>query len=128
MSNTKSIEQRNRDALQKAEKFKQHLKEKYNKLSEKLSLQLKNDQQERYEIELRRKLLEEKLATMSLNEEEKQKYRDIFFKAEADARRDNRRKLTIDDFEPLAIIGRGAFGEVRLVRMKNRFSKEIYGS
>ena len=27
-----------------------------------------------------------------------------------------RAKLTADDFEPLTIIGRGAFGEVRLVR------------
>ena len=30
-----------------------------------------------------------------------------------------RAKLTADDFEPLTIIGRGAFGEVRLVRDKS---------
>ncbi len=28
--------------------------------------------------------------------------------------------------QPLALIGKGAFGEVRLVRMRERFSKEIY--
>ncbi len=28
--------------------------------------------------------------------------------------------------KPLALIGKGAFGEVRLVRMRERFSKEIY--
>lgn len=26
--------------------------------------------------------------------------------------------MTVDDFEPLTIIGRGAFGEVRIVREK----------
>ena len=44
-----------------------------------------------------------------------------------DARMDMNVKLTINDFEPLVIIGRGAFGEVRLVRMKDRYNKEIYG-
>lgn len=36
------------------------------------------------------------------------------------------KKLCRDDFESLAIIGRGAFGEVRLVRMKDHSTKEIY--
>jgi serine/threonine kinase 38 len=29
-----------------------------------------------------------------------------------------RKKITIKDFEPLSIIGRGAFGEVRICRFK----------
>ena len=37
-----------------------------------------------------------------------------------------RKRLTTDDFEPVATIGRGAFGEVKLVRMRERFSKEVY--
>lgn len=32
---------------------------------------------------------------------------------EAESQREQRRRLTTDDFEPLVIIGRGAFGEVR---------------
>ncbi len=30
-----------------------------------------------------------------------------------------RQKMTVKDFEPIEIIGRGAFGEVRLCRNKN---------
>ena len=29
-----------------------------------------------------------------------------------------RKKVTVRDFEPLSIIGRGAFGEVRICRIK----------
>jgi hypothetical protein len=36
-------------------------------------------------------------------------------------------RMTKDHFEPLALIGRGAFGEVRLVRKKDRSSQDIYG-
>jgi len=32
--------------------------------------------------------------------------------------REKRRKITVFDFEPVAIIGKGAFGEVRVVRHK----------
>ena len=32
---------------------------------------------------------------------------------------DMRKRYSVDDFEPLAVIGRGAFGEVRLVRLKD---------
>jgi hypothetical protein len=35
---------------------------------------------------------------------------------EAQTRREGMKRLTTDDFTPLSIIGRGAFGEVRLVR------------
>jgi serine/threonine kinase 38 len=33
--------------------------------------------------------------------------------------RQNRRKISIFDFESIAIIGKGAFGEVRVVRHKH---------
>ena len=32
--------------------------------------------------------------------------------------RENRRKISVFDFDPVAIIGKGAFGEVRVVRHK----------
>lgn len=40
-----------------------------------------------------------------------------------------KKKLSVEDFESLAIIGRGAFGEVRLVRRKGTgdASREVYG-
>jgi hypothetical protein len=37
------------------------------------------------------------------------------------------KKMRADDFESLAIIGRGAFGEVRLVRRKDASDREVYG-
>jgi len=38
--------------------------------------------------------------------------------------RTRRKKLTVNDFETVAIIGRGAFGEVRVVRKKE--NKKVY--
>ncbi len=103
-------------ALSKAERYKAYLKNKYAKLKE-----------EGIEQDQRRKTLEDEMNNMDLSEEEKIRYRDELEKAEAEARRDMRKRITIDDFESLTIIGRGAFGEVRLVRMKDSNSKEIYG-
>jgi serine/threonine kinase 38 len=37
-------------------------------------------------------------------------------------------RMRVEDFEPLALIGRGAYGEVRLVRRQDRSSKELYGT
>lgn len=40
-----------------------------------------------------------------------------------------KKKVSVEDFESLAIIGRGAFGEVRLVRKKgDPSSREVYGA
>lgn len=38
------------------------------------------------------------------------------------------KRLSIGDFEPLAIIGKGAFGEVRLVRLEDGKTRHIYGT
>lgn len=103
-------------ALSKAERYKAYLTNKYAKLRE-----------EGLEKSARRQALEDEMGKMNLTEEEKDRYRDELEKAEAEAHRDMRKRITIDDFEPLAIIGRGAFGEVRLVRMKGSNNKEIYG-
>ena len=46
---------------------------------------------------------------------------------EADEEREHRRRLSPSDFEKLAIVGRGAFGEVQIVRMKGGvLNDEIY--
>jgi serine/threonine protein kinase len=82
--------------------------------------------QDRIEAEDRRKSLEEQMDAMQLADTDKERYRDYLMKVEADDMRDQRKRLTTNDFEALALIGKGAFGEVRLVRMKERFSREIY--
>lgn len=51
---------------------------------------------------------------MSLTEEQKKAYREELGKMEAQTIRDSRKRLSTDDFDSLAIIGRGAFGEVRM--------------
>lgn len=43
-----------------------------------------------------------------------------------DGGRDRYKRMGVDDFEPLTIIGRGAFGEVRLVRRKDSHARGIY--
>lgn len=50
---------------------------------------------------------------MSLTEGQKKAYREELGRMEAQTIRDSRKRLSTDDFESLAIIGRGAFGEVR---------------
>lgn len=94
------------------------------------------EEQERQETEQKKKKatmdpkfrqLEDKLKTMDLSEEDKEKYREAFVIADHEAAEDMQKRLTIDDFESLAIIGRGAFGEVRLVRRKDNIRKrEVY--
>jgi len=42
--------------------------------------------------------------------------RQNFLHTEAEQMRQARKKMTITEFEPLTIIGRGAFGEVRVCR------------
>ena len=61
---------------------------------------------------------------LNLDETQRDKYRAELQRMEAENQREQRRRLTTDDFDPLVIIGRGAFGEVRLV--KKKASGEIY--
>ena len=56
--------------------------------------------------------LEESMAEMQLGESEKQLLR-------SELSRQKRRKMTTGDFVPLVIIGKGAFGQVRLVKKKD---------
>eukprot|EP00250_Pteridium_aquilinum_P018122 c23956_g1_i1 orf=578-2215(+) len=72
----------------------------------------------------RRWLLEKKLKDAELSEEEHQTRIKDLERKETENMRLQRQRLGMDDFEPLTIIGRGAFGEVRLCRMKT--TGEIY--
>lgn len=53
-----------------------------------------------------------------LSNEEKKARRKALEKEEARVQKESRRNVTSADFESLSVIGRGAFGEVRLVRRK----------
>mmetsp|Transcript_3181 Transcript_3181/g.9693 ORF Transcript_3181/g.9693 Transcript_3181/m.9693 type:complete len:466 (+) Transcript_3181:97-1494(+) len=84
-----------------------------------LSQQVKNLKEEREERERRRIELEERLATMSIKESEKRQIRSDHNRREMLYARERRRPMTEDDFENIHVIGQGAFGEVRLVRMRS---------
>ncbi|XP_020095909.1 serine/threonine-protein kinase tricorner-like isoform X2 [Ananas comosus] len=64
----------------------------------------------------RRWILERKLADADVSEEEQNNILKHLEKKETEYMRLQRHKMGVDDFELLTIIGRGAFGEVRLCR------------
>ncbi|KAK7268888.1 hypothetical protein RIF29_21597 [Crotalaria pallida] len=92
---------------QKVEAAKQYIENHYKK-------QMK-DLQERKE---RRNMLEKKLADAEVSEEEQHNLLKYFEKKEREYMRLQRHKMGADDFEPLTMIGKGAFGEVRICREK----------
>lgn len=59
-----------------------------------------------------------KLESYNLSKEESEKFKEILLKHEAKNIREDRQKTSIYQFESLSIIGRGAFGEVRVCRDK----------
>ena len=79
---------------------------------------------EREESRERRNTLEQQMDALRLTERKKEQYRQELRSQELQNMRHQRKRLTIHDFEALAVIGRGAFGEVRLVRKKD--SGEIF--
>ncbi|KAK3016827.1 hypothetical protein RJ639_006366 [Escallonia herrerae] len=72
----------------------------------------------------RRSMLEKKLASSDVSEEEQLNLLKDLERKETEYMRLKRHKFCVDDFELLTIIGRGAFGEVRLCREKK--SGNIY--
>ncbi|KAL0338928.1 UNVERIFIED_CONTAM: Serine/threonine-protein kinase-like [Sesamum angustifolium] len=72
----------------------------------------------------RRQLLEKMLANSGVPEEERMDFLKDLERKETEYMRLRRNRISVDDFELLAIIGRGAFGEVRLCR--ERVSGNIY--
>ncbi|KAL1517704.1 hypothetical protein ABEB36_001436 [Hypothenemus hampei] len=63
--------------------------------------------------------LEESLKDDTLSEEQKREKRQQHAQKETEFLRLKRSRLGVEDFEPLKVIGRGAFGEVRLVQKKD---------
>ncbi|KAL0410460.1 UNVERIFIED_CONTAM: Serine/threonine-protein kinase CBK1 [Sesamum latifolium] len=66
----------------------------------------------------RRQLLEKMLANSGVPEEERMDFLKDLERKETEYMRLKRNRISVDDFELLTIIGRGAFGEVRLCREK----------
>lgn len=68
--------------------------------------------------QLRKMQLEREM--VGLPETEKHQLRHTLETEERLIDKETRKKITVADFESLAVIGRGAFGEVRLVRRKGK--------
>ncbi len=58
------------------------------------------------------------MESMKLHESKREKVRKELYKTETEFLRSRRIGLTYKSFESLAVIGRGGFGEVHLVKMK----------
>eukprot|EP00741_Cyanophora_paradoxa_P001749 tig00000073_g1696.t1 len=96
------------NAQEKARNVKAYLDNYYANLG-------KNTRQRRVE----RINLENRIKKQQLTDEQKHAILDEFDRSESEVLRQRRQRLSMRDFEPLTIIGRGAFGEVRLCRKKD---------
>jgi len=97
---------------EKAEQAKAYIERKYSKLK-----QEEEEKRENWE------LLQKKMDDLKLGPSEQELIkRDIMHK-ESERLRLKRKKISVRDFESIAVIGRGAFGEVRLCRVKE--TKEV---
>ncbi|KAL0337257.1 UNVERIFIED_CONTAM: Serine/threonine-protein kinase CBK1 [Sesamum calycinum] len=80
------------------------------------------DMQQRRE---RREVLEKALAKSGVSEEEQMNILKDLERKETEYMRLKRHKISVDDFELLAIIGRGAFGEVEHVKAERNLLAEV---
>lgn len=69
--------------------------------------------------------LEESLKDEGLSEQQKQEKRLQHAQKETEFLRLKRSRLGVEDFEPLKVIGRGAFGEVRLSDVWRLMSERV---
>ncbi len=92
---------------EKAESAKAYIEKKYAKL--------KNEEKERKEAW---DMLQKKMEVLNLSEAEQELIKQDILHKEAELNRKMRKKISVHDFEPLSIIGRGAFGEVRICKIK----------
>jgi serine/threonine kinase 38 len=92
----------------KVENTKRYLEDKFAKMKA-----------QRAEEKRRLKELEEKMAAMGIEEAERTKMRSQLRRAMLREKKEANRRVSVQDFDSLAMIGKGAFGEVRLVRDKH---------
>lgn len=92
------------------------MEERANRAKELLSSRYRGLRHEQEAKQARKMQLERHM--IGLPEERKQTLRSVLEQEETQVQKESRKKVSTADFEPLAVIGRGAFGEVRLVRQK----------
>ena len=68
-------------------------------------------------------ILNEKINEIDIDDQRREMLKKDFLHKEAEQMRQKRKKMTIYEYEPLSVIGCGAFGEVRVCR--NKITKEI---
>ncbi|GMH25759.1 hypothetical protein Nepgr_027602 [Nepenthes gracilis] len=102
-----SQEEASNDTKERVAAAKQYIEKHYQE-------QMKN-LQERKE---RRSVLEKKLADADVSEEDQNNLLKFLEKKETEYMRLQRHKMGVDDFDLLTMIGKGAFGEVRVCREK----------
>ncbi|GMI34984.1 hypothetical protein TeGR_g2243, partial [Tetraparma gracilis] len=71
-------------------------------------------------------LLEKSMASEGMPESTKTSLREQLAAEEGEIVMESRKKITSRDFESLQVIGRGAFGEVRLVRTREGKGREVF--
>ena len=100
-------------AIASVEKMKflldSHMKSKFSHISERME---------------RREQLEKTMEAMNLSGDVKKQMQARLRVEEEEANANRRKKMSVNDFETLTIIGRGAFGEVRVCRKKD--DKKVY--
>ena len=68
--------------------------------------------------------LENEMKERKFSNEKQSLYRHAFVETKKEALKEAERRLKVTDFECLAVVGKGAFGEVKLVR--ERKTREVY--
>jgi serine/threonine kinase 38 len=105
MATKKKVVEISDKTREKADSVKKYIESKYAKL--------KTEEQERKEGW---DLLKQKMDVLNLTPHEKELIKQDVLHKEAELNRKARKKVYATDFEPLSIIGKGAFGEVRICK------------
>jgi len=98
---------------EKVEAAKNFIEQRYSKM-----IQLEQQKKEYWEQ------LNNKMSSLGMTQLEQQELKKQIAHEEAVQLRQERKKITIYDFKPVRIIGKGAFGEVRLCRW-NKSSEPV---
>jgi hypothetical protein len=94
------------------------MEERAQRAKELLSMRYKGLRHEQDKKHERKMQLEKQMIQLDIPEEKKKILRQNLETEEVQISKEQRKKVTVSEFESLAVIGRGAFGEVRLVRKK----------
>lgn len=87
---------------------KNYIEKKY-----KMKKDLENEKRKEWEM------FNEKLDDLEISNTEKKMIKEDVIKKESEILRESRKKMSIYDYQPIKIIGKGAFGEVRVCREKS---------